>query len=237
MKDSRRSLRQRGVSLIEFTIVFPLAVLFVMALVQLGFLYMARSTLNHATFMAARQGSLHNADSGVIKEALVRGLLPFYQDNTIAADLERLTKARLRYTLDAATHPWLLKIDRLSPSAETFQDFGVKDPVTKVTYIPNDNLEWRNDAVIGPRSKQNIRDANLLKLHVVYAYEPKVPLIAGVIKRVMCGGSDGVEAWGDVSVVQAVDPFGDNCTRYYRFGRIPIESWAIVEMQTRAEQP
>jgi len=42
----------------------------------------------------------------------------------------------------------------LNPSDEAFKDFGVKDPVTKVTYIPNDNLEWRRTGIEESRHAQ-----------------------------------------------------------------------------------
>jgi hypothetical protein len=91
---------------------------------------------------------------------------------------------------------------------------------------------------VGTRSKLNIRDANLLKIKVVYAYEMKVPLIRGVIGRVMCSGSIGVEAYGNVrpwNALYTTDP--STCLKYYSQDRMPIESFAIVEMQSRAEKP
>lgn len=228
--------RSRGVSLLEFVIVFPLAALFVLGLIQTGFVYMAKLTLNHATFMAARAGSLHNANQSVIKEALVRGLTPFYQDSTDTNTATRLGKAYIEAKADAIA---FLQVDKpLSPSADAFSDFGVKDPTTKVVYIPNDHLEWR-DLSVGATSKVNIRDANLLKIRVVYGYHLKIPLIAGVLKRVMCSGSIGVQAWGNVSLLESV--YGlkkpDLCLRYYLLDRMPIESTAIVEMQSPAFQP
>ena len=233
-RPSRR--RARGASMIEFALVFPVAALFVLGLIQLGFMYMARLTLNHATFMAAREGSLHNANTGTIKTALIRGLSAFYQDSSNNSDATRLATAFAKAELDAQ-QPWNLTITTLNPSASTFRDFGVRDPATRVTYIPNDNLEWRRTDIVGAASHENIRDANLLKLHVVYGYELKVPLIAGVLKRVMCGGSIGVNGWGNVSLLQAIDPASVQCLQYYDRGRVPIESYAIVEMQSRAEQP
>jgi TadE-like protein len=229
---------QQGATLVEFVIVFPLAVLFVLCLIQIGFMYMAKSTLNQATFMAARAGAMHNADETIIKEAMVRGLSPFYQDSTKTSDVARLGAAYLRAKVDANL-PVVqrLVIDVMNPSAKSFSDFGIKDPAKKVTYIPNDNLEWRDAGIIGGTSRQNIRDANLLKIRTIYGYELKVPLIAGVLKRVMCGGNIGVEAWGNVSVFEAVDsPVSKNCLLYYSQGRVPIESFAIVEMQSRAEK-
>lgn len=227
---------QRGASLIEFVIVFPVAAVFVLGLIQAGFMYMAKINVNHATFMAARAGALHQANPAIIRAALLRGLSPFYQDSGVASDPERLMRASAAAMLDNAM-PWRPDVAVLSPSAEAFQDFGVRDPVRRVTYIPNDNLESRNQAVVGPRSGLNIRDANLLKIRVVYGYELKVPLMAGVLRRVMCSGNSGVAGFGNVGWFQAIAPASPHCLRYYMNGRVPIESYAIIEMQTRAERP
>lgn len=228
--------RQRGATLMEFVIVFPIAAMLVLGLIQAGFIYMAKLTLNHATFMAARVGATHNADVGTMRTALVRGLIPFHQNNFEANDSQRLLAAWGRAqaeNLNPLTRPTL---DRLNPSPQSFSDFGVKDPKVKATYIPNDNLEWRSNA-LGKTSQQNLRDANILKIRVVYGYELKVPLMAGIIRRVMCSGSSGVKAWGDVSMLQSVyTPANMNCIRYYSQGRLPIESTAIVEMQSPAYQ-
>lgn len=239
------SSRARGITLVEFAIVFPLATLFVLSLIQVGMVYMAKLTLNHATFMAAREGSLHNASESSIREALVRGLIPFYQDNTQTNDTTRLAAAYATSLLaNKSLNPYAAEIEILSPSSDTFTDFGVKDATTKVTYIPNDNLEYRDLGQVGAKSKQNIRDANLLKIRVRYGYELKVPLIGGVMKRMMCGGSIGVDAYGNVkpwsALLLATQP--EDCLKYYQRPLsgdrvyMPIESFAIVEMQSRAEQ-
>ena len=235
--------RHRGISMLEFVVVFPFATLFVLSLIQMGMVYMAKTTLNNAAFMAARMGSLHNADEGVMREAMIRGLSPFYQDSTETSDMKRLAKAYLASQLaNSNVNPYKVEIEVLSPSVDTFSDFGLKDPKTKVTYIPNDNLEFRNLGVVGAKSKQNIRDANLLKIRVRYGYEMKVPLIGGVMSRVMCSGKIGPEAYGNVSVFQAfLSPASADCIKYYNRpfsgGKVfmPLESFAIVEMQTRAE--
>ncbi|MFO1337595.1 MAG: TadE family protein [Burkholderiaceae bacterium] len=234
----------RGISMIEFVVVFPFATLFVLSLIQMGMVFMAKTTLNNATFMAARMGSLHNADEGVMREAMIRGLSPFYQDSTETNDMKRLALAYKDSLLaNSSFNPYKVEIEVLSPSADTFSDFGLKDPKTKVTYIPNDNLESRNLGIVGTKSKQNIRDANLLKIRVRYGYEMKVPLIGGVMSRVMCSGKIGPEAYGNVSVFQAfLSPVSADCVKYYQRpfsgGKVymPLESFAIVEMQTRAEK-
>lgn len=253
MMNRKNFRRQYGASMVEFVIVFPVAALFVLTLIQVGFIYMAKSTLNNATFMAARAGAMNNADVGKIKEALARGLIPFYQDSSITNDFARMAAARVKVGLDAfSVTPWKTDVTLLSPSADTFADYGVRDTVKRVTYIPNDNLQFRRQditgagtSIAGSRSKVNIRDANLLKLKVVYGYELKVPLVGYVLKNVMCGtGETGVAAWGNTNLLEAIERGQPSiCFRYYRGGgisdavRIPIESYAIVEMQSRAEQP
>jgi hypothetical protein len=229
--------RLRGATLIEFVIVFPVAMLFVMTLVQFGFIYMAKLHLNHATFMAARMGSVHNASKAQIRTALERGLIPFYQNSFETNPNKRLAEAALKRSADLLNPLNSPEIEVLNPSGASFKDFGVKDPKSGVTYIPNDNLEWRTSTV-GGSSKQTLRDANLLKLRVVYGYELKVPLMAGILRRVMCGGEIGPEAFGNVSITQSVYlPVSTPCLRYYGRGRIPIESTAIVEMQSAAHAP
>lgn len=231
-----QALRQlRGATLLEFVIVFPFAVLFTLGLIQIGFIYMAKTTLNHATFMAARIGATHHASRSAMSEALARGLSPFYQDGSHGNDYTRLALALAEAKVDSLL---FAELTVLSPSPEAFADFGVRDPVKKLIYIPNDNLEFRSQ-VVQPRSKMNLRDANLLKIKVVYGYEMKVPLIAGVIRRVMCGGDAGVAAWGNVGMAESY--FGLThpllCTRFFNRGRLPIEAYALVEMQSPAYQP
>lgn len=235
----RRSGSQRtghqGATLVEFVIVFPLAVLFVLGLIQAGFAYMAKLQLNNAAFMAARVGALNNADTDKIEEAVLRGLNPFYQDGGTANDFARIGAAYVRSQVMTATVD-RLTVTLLNPSPDAFADFGIDDPVKGVTYIPNDNLEWRSGR--GSASNLEIRDANLLKIKVVYGYELKVPLMAGVLRRMMCGGSIGVAAWGNVDWADAIaGPASSDCLTYYMLGRLPIESYAIVEMQSRAERP
>jgi hypothetical protein len=227
-----RRHRQSGATMVEFVIVAPLAFLFVLALIQVGFLQMAKLTLNHATFMAARHGAVSKADYGEIRDSLAKGLIPFFQDATESSDITRMGKAWGYAKLDVY-NPMHVDLKILSPSPAAFKDFGVKDDKGKI-YIPNDNLEWRSG--FGPTSKMNIQDANLLKIKVVYGYELKVPLMKFMVSRIMCGGSGGVQAFGgDVPVWSALGSVSD-CLTYYKFGRVPIVSYAIVEMQSPAYQ-
>lgn len=115
----RHGRSPRGLGLVEFVIVLPVAIVFVLGLVQAGFIYMAKLQVNHATFQAARLGSLHNADEGVMKTALLRSLSPFYQNNIETNDSVRLAKAKVDTELDQVLHP--VKLERLNPSAQSFE--------------------------------------------------------------------------------------------------------------------
>jgi hypothetical protein len=229
---------QCGATLVEFVVIFPLAVLFVLSLIQFGIVYMVKLELTHAAFMAARAGAMNNADPAIMRVTLLRGLNQSFEKQTTTSDLARIGEADA-LSVEPLRYADLLhrvEVDLVNPSPAAFKDFGVVDPTTHVTYIPNDNLEFRSTAT-GSTSKMNLRDANLLKLHVVYGYELKVPLMASVMKRLMCGGSTGVSAWGNVSIVDAEFlPSSKQCLLYYDQRRIPIDAWAIVEMQSRAQK-
>jgi hypothetical protein len=224
---------ERGATLVEFVIISPLAFLFVLGLIQVGFLMMAKLQLNHAAFMAARHGATNNALKPKIEEAVVKGLIPFYQDSTITNDTLRIATAWATVQGELLKKPWLLDVQRLSPSAKAFTDFGIKHPTSGKTYIPNDSLSWRSTQVRS--AGVSIQDANLLKIKVTYAYEMKVPLIAGVVKRMMCGGASGVEAFGNVPIWAALGSPAD-CLKYYLQGRLPIVAYALVEMHSPAYQ-
>lgn len=231
-RTARHTLWQRGATLAEFVVIGPLAFLLILAIVQLGFMFMARSTLNHATFMAAREGAIHNADLSVIRASLIKGLIPFYQDSTNTSDLSRLSAAWLAAQADVL-YPYRLQVDILNPTPATFKDYGIADPANgNKRFIPNDNLQFRSTA-IGQESKQTLMDANLLRIRVTYGYELKVPLISYMFRRVMCGGfGDGVNAFGgDTSVLEAANL--SNCP-YYVQGRTPIVAYATVRMQSPA---
>jgi hypothetical protein len=231
--------RQRGATLVEFVVVFPLAVLFVLSLIQFGIVYMMKLELNHAAFMAARAGSMNHADPDIIRNTLLRGLNQSFEKQDTTSDAGRIGLSDLSHVkpLEIADPLQTVKVDIVNPSPAAFKDFGVVDPTAKpkVTYIPNDNIEFRSDAV-GSTSKMNLRDANLLKIRVVYGYELKVPLMASVMKRLMCGGSTGVTAWGgQVSIVDSEFlPTSKQCLLYYDRNRIPLEAWATVDMQSAA---
>ena len=228
---------QRGATMVEFVIVGPIAILVIMALVQLGLMMTAKQVLNEATFEGARMGASEHAQKQDVMRALTRKLLPFYQDSTKPDATARLGGAALSELVDISI-PFRLKVARLSPPESAFSDFGlnVNDGSGNHVAIPNDNLEYRAyDAYKGQQSGLTIQDANELRIQVVYAYELKVPLMKTVFKSVMCGIDSGVNAFGRGSLLAGLGNVTD-CLEYYMQGRIPITSYATVQMQSDAWQ-
>jgi len=221
---------QRGVTMVEFAIVSPLALLLVLGIVQLGLMFVAKDIVNEAAFVAARAGAVDHAQSSTMTAALQKALIPFYQDTTDTNDYTRLGAAWLKAQADLG-NPLNLNVQVLNPSPEAFTDFGLSDAQNH-TYIPNDSLEYRTHAKDGQSSGQSIQDANALKIRVTYAYELKVPLMQAVFKSVMCGVDSGVDAFGRASSSGLGTP--TECQQYYSRGRVPIVTYATVQMQSPA---
>jgi hypothetical protein len=225
--------RQAGVSMVEFLIVGPVAMVLVLALIQLGLMYSAKQVLNEAVFAAARAGATQNASVSAMKSELAAAVVPLYQDSTESNATLRISKARVIAQADLLV-PWLnWQFDVLNPTPDVFKDFGVTN-AKHVTYIPNDNLEYRDYKVKGKKTGMSLQDANALKIRVTYAYELKVPLMKLVFKSVMCAVDTGVNGFGRGSVLPQAGI--SNCARYYLRGRVPIVADATVQMQTPAQQ-
>ena len=228
----RGPTHQEGATMVEFAIVCPFALLLVLGIIQMGLMFTAKEVVNEAAFLAARAGAVQHAQVDKMTAVMTKALVPFYQDTTNTNDLSRLTAALLKSQADAA----FVTVEVLNPTPAVFQDFGL--PPTSAsqnhTYIPNDNLEFRPHTVKGNNSNLSIQDANALKIKVTYGYAIKVPLMQSVIKSVMCGFDTGVEAFGRGNATVLSD--SSNCTMYYDQGRIPIVTYATVQMQTPAWQ-
>jgi hypothetical protein len=226
----RRARRQTGATLVEFALVMPLALLVVLGIIQIGLMFTAKQVLNQAAFMAGRAGAVHNAQQADMEDALTKALLPFYQDTTIGNDLARLTLALLRAKQDVALG--FVHIEKLSPTPEAFSDFGITSAASGGRkYIPNDNLEFRSHTP-GASSGLSLQDANTLKIKVTYGYELKVPLMQSVVKSIMCAFDTGVDAFGRGNETAHAAP--TLCQAYYNKGRIPLVTYATVQMQTPA---
>ena len=204
----RRARRQRGAALVEAAIALPSLIVVILAAIQVGFIYQAKATLNHAALQAARAGAVHNAEPAALRHGLARGLAPLSSPD---ASLQGAAEAVARIEAELATDA---RIRILNPTHESFEDFAAE--VDGVRELPNDRLHARSTEV-GARGGLNIQDANLLRVEITYGYELKVPLVNGFLSR--------------LSLLSAgeTDPFHEQLLRR---NRLPIRSTATVRMHS-----
>lgn len=225
----RARMRHAGQASTEFLLAFPVVVLMVFGIIQLGLLYQGRATLNHATLQAARAGALHNGNLGAMRNALARGLAPLFAGS---ADTAGYAEALTQATIETAAASNMTKIEILNPTSAVFDDFG-RPRIDGVSgdELPNDTLAYRKSTA-GASSNLSIQDANLLHIRVTYCYR----LIVPVIDRMLHAATNGSlsEATG------MSNPFGigskplvAKCTNPLLLGlRIHVRSEAIVRMQS-----
>lgn len=172
-----------GQAMIEFIIVIPVLILLIFGTIQIGLIYSAKTTLNYATFQAARLGAVNNATYSSIRRGLIRGMAPLYTSNssltTVRTDIDAGinslgTKRDAQSEMDGYT-----KIIRISPTREQFGVSGFGERNSDNLYeIPNDNLMYRPTTL---NDGASIQDANLLKIRVQYCYKLMVPLVNRII--------------------------------------------------------
>ena len=208
---------QRGSAMIEFTVVGPIITLLGLAMLQYGMLFFAKSQINHASFMAARAGSMGHANLDAARVAYAQALVPLYGGGQTSAEL---AAALAKATFDIGANT---RIELISPTKESFDDWN--DPALQAVLatgskrvISNSNQAFKNQA-IGPTSGQTIQDANLIKLRITQGYEPKVLMIASIYKTYL--------KWLDPKT----DAFH---SQLVEAGRIPIVTSITLHMQSDA---
>ncbi len=213
---STRRLGQRGAAVVEFVIVGPIITFLGMAILNYSLMFFAKSQINHATFMAARAGSMANAKVATIKEAYQRALIPLYGGGQSSEELAAAyAKAGADLTADT------FRVEVLSPTKESFDDYAT-DTALNAQYgaraIPNTGMALKaNLDAVGANSGQTLQDANLLKLRVTYGYEPKVWLLGTAYKKYLQWLDTGADSFN----TQLIDS-----------GRIPMVSHVTIEMQS-----
>lgn len=239
--------KQSGAAMVEFVVVGPALALIGLGVLQYGMLYNAKNLINHASFMAARAGSMANAQMSTIQSSYVRALIPLYGGGRTAAEMaDAACKAQ-----DAVNgtqvclrgNAMRARIEIISPTRESFDDWN--DPrlqgllnTGSRRVIPNRHLAYRlgdrasleslgsnRDLVsvggswVKSRSGQSLSDANILKIRITHGYEPKVPLMGRIYSQFL--------RWLD----DRSDPF---MSSIITAGGIPVVSHVTVQMQTDA---
>ncbi len=211
---------QGGVALIEMAVVAPLLTVMGLSLVQYGMMFFAKNQINHASFMAARAGSVANASLASARSAYEAALVPMYGGGQSMAELAA-TLVKVKADVAANT-----RIEMLNPTKESFQDWNDSTLQTSLQLgskrvISNHNLAFKN-LTVGAASGQTLQDANLIKLRITHGYKPVVPIIASIYK----------------AYLKYFDPRTDAFhTQLVQAGRIPITTDVTVQMQSDAIEP
>lgn len=197
-----------GAALIEWVLIFPLALFMILGIVEIGFWLAARSAVNYASFEAAREGAMSHANLSVIDISFKKALVPFYGGGTSADEMVKTYSDKVLPDLAES----FSTVEIVSPTPASINDFGVIE--AGKLQIPNDNLT-RRSAAIGFQSGQSIQDANLLKIKIVYGYQLKTPLVRMIV----------IDFLKIITTdEQALLMYGNN--------RIPIIAQAMVRMQS-----
>ncbi len=215
---------QRGATMLEFAIAAPIITLCGLAILQYALLFFAKNQMHHASFMAARAGSMKNADLQAITDAYIEALIPLYGGGRNNQELAHsLAKAKID-TLGDANNPPVLTIERLNPTKESFDDWNdanlqKKPGLKEGRVIPFASQAFKDAGNIKAHSGQNIFDANILKIRVVHGFKPQIPLMKTLYTIFL--------KWLD----PGKDPFQ---THLIQSGRIPIINSVSIHMQSNA---
>lgn len=225
-----RPRAQRGQAATEFIIALPVLLLLCLGLIQFGLLYQAKSTVNYALLMAAREGAVENGRQSAMLDSFGRGIAPLFAHKTSLAEQQA---AVLKGTLEAR-NPLITSLTVINPTNEAMSDFGRTNYYAGKTVreIPNDTLMYRNTGA-GSRSGMSIQDANLLKIGVTYCYKLYVPLVDRVFFSVVNGISNVFSTGNADGLGLPTSP--NRCYEYSTATggfRIPIDAEAVVRMQS-----
>ena len=226
-----------GATTMEFVIIMPIFFLILFGIIEAAFIFRTRTTLNTATFDAARHGAMNHALVAPMNERLVRGMMPLYMDGDTGAPqyAEAYMDARIRMTV--ANSAGLDPIRVVSPTESMVDALGVtrrlKLPGNNFEddhrIIPNDNLSYRpegttNVRIDGESRPINIQDANILKIQTYWCHPLIVPLVGRLIEAV---ATNFLNPTGEMAACAALSQA--------QGGRhIPVTSQATVRMQSDA---
>lgn len=229
--------RVRGATTVELLYMLPVFFMLTFAIIEAAFVYRMRSTLNVASFHAARAGANQHALLQPMQEKLAEGMIPLYMKGSSdpsAYATAFASSLQVLGTLIPARPP----ITIISPTKSAFDVFSEQRrvqmhgdaTVQNRRAIPNDNLRWRspetrNVGIDGESRPINLQDANLLKISTYWCYHLKTPALDRLVNAIV----SGVDGLGGTEEQQACNLVGASSGgKYY----LAVTSQAIVRMQT-----
>ena len=181
----------KGASTIEFMIVAPLFLLLILLTLEMGLIYRAKFTLNHAAQQVARAGSFNNGCMGAMDAQLVRSLSPLYLRSN-----PTLTHFLALRTLKSEVIKLYTDIDITMPSAQTFADNQVNaalqpSQISSCAQTTYGTKPYRRTAFIPvntdrpPTSDSSTTASSLfattLKVELRYCYRLVFPLVGWLL--------------------------------------------------------
>ncbi len=202
-----------GQAMVEYVVILPCLLFFILGALQLSLIYQAKNTLNYATFLAARQGALHNGKlcvgalcaNGGMTLGLAYGLAPLYTRSTQKADkttyAKAVTEALVDINLDLPVNGNV--ITTTNPTTAWVNQAKRDDPYKALTVksVPNDNLLYRTERY----SNMSIQDGNILKIKTKYCFKMEIPFANRIIYTLnnnlgvfTLGGTSPTSGWTDM---------------------------------------
>jgi len=216
--------KQKGQTIVEYLIVLPCLLLLVLGVIQFLFIYQAKTSLNYAAFMGARQGALKNAAMFSIMDGVASGMTPYFMRTAIGATPNSvdLSKARRIATIEIF-NPSSTEIKILNPTTAAMDAFA---PLSEMmNEIPNDHLMYR----VANGGGMSIQDANLLKIRVTYCVKLVVPFVDRIIYGVTAG-IQGVRQLTNESFAGTAETNGNHCTAInQKFGQVDPQNMPIID--------
>jgi hypothetical protein len=200
--------------MIEFHIVALFAMMpLCLGILQIGLLLVENHHIDHAAFLAARQGAVKHGELVEMNRAFAQAATVLFVDSGTPVDrgnvVARVATAHAAATLDIGAYA---RLRLLAPDAAAQADFSM--PRGGLHVIPNDALEYRSRSP-GSRSGISLQEANVLRVEVNYCRPLIVPFIGpmllGVLRRI------DHDQWNQ---------------RCYAAGRIPMRSVGVAPMQS-----
>lgn len=175
---------QYGQGMVEFLLAAPVVLLMGLGSIEAIHWHFVRQAVSEALLQAGRAAVTRHADPQVLDTAFREALLPLHAAPSREESRTRLERAMARRETDTGLPAWRIEI--LSPSAASFEDFASDNPELPPAPYPvidNDYLDVQHEAYLqqgwpegrGKASGQSILEANSLRLHLTWLHEPLLP--------------------------------------------------------------
>lgn len=188
----RHPRSQRGAGMAEFTLVAIPVLLLGLGGIEVSHWLFTRQAISLALLEAGRAAITHHNHPDRIIYAFESALLPLYVTAAPGGARQRLQQSMTRRQQLMQAAPWQIEV--LSPSAAAYIDFGDKTlrvsgsgqrPAINNNYLSEQHQRHRARGWVdgrGPVSGQTIYQANTVVLRLNWPHEPRLPLIAPILR-------------------------------------------------------